>query len=250
VSLPAISPDLSGRRVLVPGGTGAVGEGIVRAQLAAGADVVVPTRTPERAQEFGRLLADVASDRLHVVVHDYTTFAGADALADEMVARLGGIDDVIAPIGGWWAGKQLWQIDQEDWDAAFVGLATAHMAVLRACLPRLTAGGAYSLVVGASAVHPVPGSGLVSMEQAALLMMQRVLVAELAGRQRVFALVLGPVRTRDTTHEDPEWVTADQVGSVTVALPAAGASAGPELLLRTAVEAEQALTGLRTGVDG
>lgn len=48
--------DLSGRRVLVPGGTGAVGEGIVRRYLAAGADVVVPTRTPPRAEEFQRML--------------------------------------------------------------------------------------------------------------------------------------------------------------------------------------------------
>ena len=43
------SPILSGHRVLVPGGTGAVGEGVVRQYLAAGAEVVVPTRTPERA---------------------------------------------------------------------------------------------------------------------------------------------------------------------------------------------------------
>jgi len=45
-------PDLSGRRVLIPGGTGGVGEGAVRAYLAAGADVVVPTRGQERADAF------------------------------------------------------------------------------------------------------------------------------------------------------------------------------------------------------
>ncbi len=35
------TPELSRRRVLVPGGTGAVGEGVVRRYLAAGATVVV-----------------------------------------------------------------------------------------------------------------------------------------------------------------------------------------------------------------
>lgn len=46
------SPDLSGRHILIPGGTGGVGQGAVRAYLAAGADVVVPTRNEARAEEF------------------------------------------------------------------------------------------------------------------------------------------------------------------------------------------------------
>jgi NAD(P)-dependent dehydrogenase (short-subunit alcohol dehydrogenase family) len=108
------SADLSGRRVLVPGGTGAVGEGVVRRYLAAAADVVVPTRTEARAEEFRRLLGDAASKHLHLVVHDYTTFAGAEALATQMELNFGGVDDVVAPIGGWWAGKRLWEIDEAD----------------------------------------------------------------------------------------------------------------------------------------
>jgi NAD(P)-dependent dehydrogenase (short-subunit alcohol dehydrogenase family) len=214
-------PDLSGRRVLVPGGTGGVGEGVVRGYLAAGADVVVPTRTQERAEEYRRVLGDTASGRLHLVVHDYTTFAGAEQLADEMGRRLGGIDDVVAPIGGFWSGKRVWEIDEADWQSAFVGLATAHVAVVRAVLPRMSARGAYTLIVGASAFTPVPGSGLVSMEQAALLMMRQVLEAELATQRRVFALVLGPVRTRLVDSGDSDWVTADQVGAVAVAASAA-----------------------------
>ncbi|WP_335981945.1 SDR family oxidoreductase [Streptomyces sp. CA2R106] len=236
--------DLSGRKVAVPGGTGAVGEGIVRRYLTAGADVVVPTRTQERAEEFRRVLGDAATDRLHLFVHDYTTFAGAEQLADEMVRRLGGVDDVVAPIGGWWAGRSLWEIDEADWQSAFVGLATAHMAVARAFLPRLSPRGAYTLIVGESAVTPIPGSGLVSMEQAALRMMQQVLTAELDGRQRVFALQLGPVATRLTGAGDPDQVTADQVGEVAVAA-SASKEAGREIRMRSRAEAEEALDLLR-----
>jgi NAD(P)-dependent dehydrogenase (short-subunit alcohol dehydrogenase family) len=58
-----------------------VGEGAVRAYLAARADVVVPTRDQQRADEFRALLGEAATGRLHLVVHDYTTFAGAEALA-------------------------------------------------------------------------------------------------------------------------------------------------------------------------
>ena len=105
------------------------------------------------------------------MVHDYTTFAGAADPAGHMVDRLGGIDDVVALIRGWWAGKSLTGIDARDWQDAFVGLAMTHVAVLRAALPYLGAHGAYTVIVGASAFTQVPGSGLVSMEQAALLTM-------------------------------------------------------------------------------
>ncbi|MFJ6900701.1 SDR family oxidoreductase [Streptomyces hokutonensis] len=240
-------PDLSGHRVAVPGGTGAVGEGIVRSYLAAGADVVVPTRTQERAEEFRHVLGDAATDRLHLVVHDYTTFSGAEQLAEEMERRLGGVDDVVAPIGGWWAGKRIWEIDESDWHSAFVGLATAHMAVLRAFLPRLNTRGAYTLIVGESASTPVPGSGLVSMEQAALLMMRQVLGAEVSAdtelkeQQRVFALVLGPVRTRLAVSGDPDWVSSDQVGAVAVAASAAPSLSGRVIRLRSQAEVDEAL---------
>lgn len=239
-----LTPDLTGRHVLIPGGTGGVGEGAVRAYLAAGADVVVPTRSQERAGEFRRLLGDAATGHLHLVVHDYTTFAGAEALAATMEDRLGSVDDVVAPIGGWWAGKRLWEIGESDWDGAFVQLATAHMAVLRAALPRMKADGAYSVIAGASAVTPVPGSGLVSMEQAALLMMQQVLAAELGGQKRVFALVLGPVRTRAAGDGPRDWITADQVGEVAVAASACDAP-GQQIRLGNQAELVQGLALLR-----
>ncbi|GAA4661494.1 SDR family oxidoreductase [Amycolatopsis dongchuanensis] len=238
--------DLSGRRVLVPGGTGGVGEGVVRRYLAAGADVVVPTRTEQRAEEFRKVLGDAATARLHLVVHDYTSFAGAEGLATEMARNLGGIDDVVAPIGGFWSGRRLWEIDESDWQTAFVGLATAHAAVMRACVPHLSPSGAYCVVVGESAVTPVPTAGLVSMEQSALLMMQRVLTAELGGDRRVFALVLGPVRTRSATAAGPGWVTADEVGDVAVAA-SAGSLAGREIQLRDQGDVSRAIAVLRNG---
>jgi NAD(P)-dependent dehydrogenase (short-subunit alcohol dehydrogenase family) len=245
MSSSSMTPDLSGRHVLIPGGTGGVGEGAVRAYLAAGADVVVPTRSEARADEFRNVLGAAATGRLHLVMHDYTTFAGAETLVATMVDRLGSVDDVVAPIGGWWAGKPLWEVDSAEWSSAFTGLATAHMAVMRAALPQLKAGGAYCMVVGASAYTPVPGSGLVSMEQAAVLMMQQVLTAELNGDKRVFALELGPVLTRLAVAGgagDPDWVTADQVGAVAVAASAAPGIAGKAVRLLNRRQAEEALS--------
>lgn len=234
-------PDLTGRHVLIAGGSGAVGEGIVRAYLEAGAEVIVPTRSERRADQLRRILGSAASDRLHLLVADYTSFAGAEALADHILASFGALDDVVASIGGWWAGKPLWQIDEADWNRVFVDLTTAHVAVLRAFLPMMSAHGAYTLILGGSAFTPVPGSGLVNMEQAALLMMQHVLTAEAGGQRRVFSLVLGPVMTRQRAMGDPDWVTAGQVGQVAVAASGAVSLAGREIRMRSQADVAETL---------
>lgn len=187
---------------------------------------------------------DVAHEHLHVVVHGYSTFAEAQDLAEQVMHFRGGIESVVAPIGGWWAGKHLTQISEDDWQRAFVQLTTAHMSVFRACLPRMTSLGAYSIIVGDSATWPVPGSGLVSMEQAALLMMQKVAEAELATTRRVFALMLGPVATRFTGEGA---ITAEQVGSVAVAASASPAAPGRIIGVHNTAEIEDALAGLGRG---
>lgn len=241
----ATIPDLGGHRVLVPGGTGAVGEGVVRAFLAAGAEVIVPSRSQARADEFRALLGADATEHLHLVVHDYSTFAGAAELVEQTVRYRGGLDSVVAPIGGWWQGRTLAEVAPDDWETAFTGLTTTHMAVLRSALPRLSGAGAYTIVVGDSATWPVPGSGLVSMEQAALLMMQRVAAAENPDGPRVFSLVLGAVTTRHAAGA----VDAQDVGAVAAAISASIAPSG-SIGLHGADEVRAALALLGAGNGG
>jgi NAD(P)-dependent dehydrogenase (short-subunit alcohol dehydrogenase family) len=233
------TPQLTGHRVLVPGGTGAVGEGVVRAFLEAGAEVIVPTRSEERSAEFRAVLGQAANEHLHLVVHDYTSFVGAQDLVEQVVHFRGGLDSVVAPIGGWWQGRTLAEITEQDWQSAFTGLATTHIAVLRAALPHLSDAGAYTVVVGDSATWPVPGSGLVSMEQAALLMMQRVAAAESGASRRVFSLVLGPVTTRLAAGS----VDAKDVGTVAVAI-SAGTAPSASIALHDKNEVKVALSQL------
>jgi len=115
-----------------------------------------------------------------------------------------------------------------------------HLGRQRQQLPEVGGRGVFTVVVGESASYPVPGSGLVSMEQAAVFMMRRVLAAEAVERLRVNAFVLGPVRTRVVPGE-PGWISADQIGAVAVALSGSPGESR-EVLLRTSAEAEQLLT--------
>ena len=233
-------PNLTGHRVLVPGGTGGVGEGVVRGYLAAGAVVAVPTRSQARSEEFRETQGEAATQNLRLVVGDYTTFNGADELVNRVERGLGGIDHLVASIGGWWSGGPLSQITEADWQRAFVELATTHMAILRAILTRLRANGSYTVIVGDSASNPMPASGLVSMEQAAILMMQRVARAESPADRRLFAFVLGPVQTR-FSGTSSFGVSADQVGAVAAAVAGAPRLLGREIALHDTAEVEAAL---------
>lgn len=232
------------RRVVILGGTGGVGEGIVRAHLAAGADVIVPTRNESKGARLRELVCDELAGRLSIVVGDYSTFDGAHDVAETIVTTYGDIDDVIASIGGWWMGKPIWAIDEADWRRAFTGLATAHVAAVRAFLPRLRERGSYTLILGGSATTPVPGSGIVSMEQAALLMMRSVLTVEAGAQRRIHSLVLGPVQTRTRHQVDPTWVSADEVGMVSVALAGNLSASGGDIELRSSADVQTVLRSL------
>lgn len=214
-------PDLRGRRVVVAGGTGDVGEGIVRAWLKTAAQVIVPSRSEGKVERFRQAISDLGSPaNLHVVIGDYDGFEKATLMAKHIAADHGPVTDVVASIGGWWQGKPLWEVSEEEWQRYFVGMTTSHAATARAWSPLLPKTGSYQLILGGSAVEPVPGASIISMQQAALLMMRRVLSVEVGGRHRVAAQILGPVVTRARKHVDPEWVSNEEVGLVSAAIAA------------------------------
>ncbi|ELP63125.1 SDR family oxidoreductase [Streptomyces turgidiscabies] len=176
------APSLEGEVVVVPGGTGNVGEGIVRAFLRAGATVVVPSG---RLDQLVELVGPEPAGKLRTLAAGSATFGEADQLATKVLAEFGHVDHVVVSVGGWWAGKELWQTSADDWQKIFVDVATSHMALARSFVPRLSEDGSYTTIAGFSAKKAFPSAGIVSMQGAAQLMMREVLTAELGGRRRV-----------------------------------------------------------------
>ncbi|MER7789419.1 SDR family oxidoreductase [Streptomyces sp. NPDC097640] len=209
---------LEGQVAVVPGGTGNVGEGIVRAFLTAGATVVVPSRSQKRLETLTELVGPDLAKRLSGTTAAYGTFSEATELAESVIAEHGRVDHVVPAIGGWWMGKALWQTSEGEWEKYFVETTTSHVAVARAFVPRLHEAGSFTLVTGFSAREPYPRAGIVSMHGAALLMMRQVLSVELGGQRRVNDLVLGPIINRSRPAGSPSWLTADQVGEAAVAV--------------------------------
>ncbi|GLF99902.1 SDR family NAD(P)-dependent oxidoreductase [Streptomyces yaizuensis] len=237
---------LTGRTVVVPGGTGNVGEGIVRAFLTAGATVVVPSRSRQRLDTLTRLIGPDLSAHLQGVDDPYGTFDEARALAERIATEHGRVDHVVASVGGWWMGKALWDTGESDWQKYFIDTTTAHTALARAFVPRLAPDGSYTVIAGFSGRKPYPSAGIVSMHGAALLMMREVLSAELRGRRRVNDLVLGPVVNRSRPGGDPDWLTADQVGEAAVALSRTPGVTDEHIVLNTVADLKRELGRMTT----
>jgi len=214
---------LTGKVVVVAGGTGNVGEGIVRAFLSAGATAVVPGRTPQRLDDLADLVGRELRARLVGFAAPYGTFDEANALAERVLADHGRIDHVVASIGGWWGGETIWKTSHEVYQRYFIDIVTSHLGVARAFVPRMEEEGSYTLITGFSAADPYPKAGVISMQGSALVMMRRVFSAELRGSPRLNDLLLGPIITRGRPKGNPSWLTADQVGEAAVAVALSGA---------------------------
>lgn len=205
---------LSERVAMVAGGAGAVGEGIVRSFLHAGATVVVPSRSGNKLSALRERLGD--PEGLVPLEGDVGTVEGAADVRDRALAETGRLDSVVASVGGWWQGPHLVDVDPQTWRRVLDDDLTTHFTLARAVLPVLAdrSGASYLMIVGDAADHPVRGASLVTVASAGVLGMFRSLVHEHSGRAvRINALYLGPLVTRDRPEGKPEWLTADEVGS-------------------------------------
>jgi len=205
---------LPGKRALVLGGAGEVGEGIVRQMLTQGARVAVPSRSPERLKLLRRRLA--AGDHLVTLAADVLDADGWARVRGEVRERLGPPAVVVASLGGWWEGAPLAEVEPRTWERLIASSLHAHFLAARTFLPDLAgrAGSSYTLINGAAALQPVPGSGPVSVSAAAQAMLARVLAAEHAEDPvRINSLLLAtPILTRSRSEGPDEWLSADDVG--------------------------------------
>jgi len=222
------------KQIMVAGGTGGVGEAIVRALLAAEHRVIVPSRS---AAKLERLRRDVegtpaGSGNLVTLTGEIGTVDGAHTLRERIAREFGRLDVLIPSLGGWWEGGLL-DATPAIWDTVMDEMLRTHYVFAHVFVPVLCAqlgGGRYIGIGGGAAYHPIHRSSLVSIAAAAQLMLTRALRLEIEDPAvDVLELVVdGPVRTRDSAHlAAPDWITADDVGRVVVELVAHGRTSDP-----------------------
>ncbi len=228
-------PKFMSKNCVVLGGAGDVGEGIVRQLRAAGHTVAVPSRSKEKLVALDETTRGVG--RLVDFVGSVSDARSAPDLAKQIEAQLGPIDLVVASVGSWWTGPTMLEMDHEDWTRILNGSQTSHFVVARAFLPliRHRDGAQYVFINGGAARMPVPGSGPISVAAAAQEMMKTVFASELADDPVAICtlMLMTPVKTRSRQVDNPNWLSADNVGQYIVQMLSNPPENGKTILLRS-----------------
>lgn len=215
--------------VLVAGGAGEVGAGIVRAFLDTGATVIVPSRSQERLDDLDEYLESIGTttDQLIRLVGDIGQIDGAKELRDDILERFGQVDTVVASLGGPQPVERLIDVPLEMWEQVIDNFMTAHFVAARIFLPVLAEqdDSTYTLINGSSGPTgeiAAPAAGLMAVASAGEHMLMSVLAKDAEQQSesvRINELVpLTPLITRSKADTDPEWLPAEEFGSVAVTL--------------------------------
>ncbi|SFQ81189.1 SDR family NAD(P)-dependent oxidoreductase [Hymenobacter arizonensis] len=214
---------LTNQVILVAGGTGGVGEEIVRFLLGAGATVAVPSRSDANLQRLRDYCADAGPGQLHTLQQEMNTPDGADNVRAWLRERTGGrLDAVVAALNGRFYGKPFHTLAWAEWQDFLANYLTAHFLTARTFLPLLEkqGGGRYLMINGGAADAVYPGAVELSVAASAQLAMTKGMALETAGSGvQVSSLVIySRVATRHEAATYPGQVTSQQVAEHVAAL--------------------------------
>lgn len=179
--------NLEGARVLVLGGSGALGGHITRILQERGAQVMVAGRS---ADKVGRRAAELGAT--HTAVFDLARPDDAGAVVAAALERLGGLDGVVNAAGVVAFGP-LADLDDATLDALVAVDLVGPLRVLRAAVPHLE-NGFFVNITGVVAEQPVAGMAAYSAVKAGLSAASKVAARELR-RQGVHVLDARPPHT-------------------------------------------------------
>ena len=164
------------RRVLVTGGTGAIGGAVVERLRHDGAEVTFTGRNRERAEAL------VQRTGARSVAGDVREPGAVDAIVAEALATLGGLDGLVLAAGVLYRAP-LSETTDAAWDELIETNVVAPFLFARACLDALSdGGGAIVAIASGAADWPEAELGAYSVSKRALLWMTRMLAVEGATR--------------------------------------------------------------------
>jgi 3-oxoacyl-[acyl-carrier protein] reductase len=195
---------LTGRTVLVTGGTKGIGKGIARVFVRAGANVVVVGR----GAEAGEAAAEELGSRAAFVTADVGVAADCERMAAETVEKFGGID-VLCANAGVFPDAKLEDMTEADIDAIFATNVKGTMLSVKACMGALESSGHGRVVLTSSITGPItgyPGWCHYGATKAAQLGFLRTAAIELAPKGiTINAVMPGNIETEGLDELGPEY---------------------------------------------
>jgi len=186
--------DFRGKVVLITGGARGIGRGIAERFLEAGAQVAICGRTaPDAPPRVGDLSAAFFSC-------DVREAEQVARMTDEVAARFGRLDALIANAGGAPAAEAATASPRFHERIIQLNLiAPLHCAQrANAVMQQQPEGGVIEFIASVSALRPSPGTAAYGAAKAGLLSLAASLAVEWAPRVRVVAATAGMIRTEQS----------------------------------------------------
>jgi NAD(P)-dependent dehydrogenase (short-subunit alcohol dehydrogenase family) len=213
---------LSDKIIAVAGGTGSVGQGIVRTLLKEEATVIVPCRKKGSEKDLLLNIQDLRSGKLHLIFENISEEKGALQIREDIHSIFGPIDMAVASLGGWWQGATLFDLEINSWQEILQNNLTSHFMAQKTFIPLLKNKGSYMHINGLAAEEAIPKAGPLCMAAAAQKMMMKTLSLELQDTNiRTYELILGYMKTRERILQKrckDEWYTPEEVGEYIISL--------------------------------
>lgn len=201
--------------IIVAGGAGEVGEGIVKVLLNEGAKVIIPLRNERKGEVLRELLGNPYN--LFFIESRVSNLEEAENLKKEALDQFGKIDMVVASLGGWYQNGRLDEVPQEDWLVVMNNSLNAHFTLAKVMMNYFhsTNQGMYVMINGGASEMVVPQAGIMSVTAAAQKMIAQVLHYEAKDTNiKVYSVAaFTPVITRSRPKGNPNWVSAEDIGT-------------------------------------
>ena len=207
---------ITGRTVLVTGGTKGIGKGIAGVFARAGANVVVNGRGAEAGEAAVRELSGQGGEVAYAG-GDVRTAGDCERLAEETAARFGGID-VLCANAGVFPYVKLADLTEDDIDSIFATNVKGCMLTVKACLPYLERSGHGRVILTSSITGPItgfPGWSHYGATKAAQLGFLRTACIELAPKN----ITINAVLPGNVVSEGLEELGDDYLAAMTAAIP-------------------------------
>jgi len=241
--------DMTGRVVVVTGGTRGIGRSLAEGYCAAGAKVVVASRRPEACEETERHLRDMGGEAIGVPTHMGDLDALA-ALVDRAVEEFGGIDVVVNNAANALA-QPIGEYTPEAWEKSLGVNLRGPVFLVQEALPHLKRSehAAVLNVISGAAFMFSSWVSMYGIGKAGLLSYTRAAAAELAPHGiRVNAMAPGTVDTDMVRANTPEMQQVMTEVMLLKRMAHPDEMVGPALLLTS--DAGSFITGQVLLVDG